>query len=210
MNMEKTVMTYKGVVLKENNPNKMLHMCPYAVYLKNGNRFEFSSIAEFKRIVNCEYDESLGIMEICPDGKWRGGGVKQVNFKQYALDNQISDGLKFTEPHDGDFFSITEDSEGNKYVEILGFNWFDDGRWHFTETRHCGIPIAEFIENYKEFGMDYVENKIMARSRQTQYDLSKREALVDYTKKAFNGQPPVAYLSYDEITPNTPCGNYAC
>ena len=202
----KTVITYKGVVLKQNvTINGYLGSCPYAVYLSNGNHFEFFSIAEFKRVVNAA-DESLGIMEIQPDGKWNGAGVRQKDFRTYALNHQITDGLKFKEPHEGEFFSIVEYGTG-KEVELLGFNWEDEGKWHFVETRLQAIPIEEFIEGYRKEGFEYVQ-RLEETARQTQYDLTKKEALVDYTRKAFGGQPPVAHLPFSQITVNSPIGNY--
>ena len=113
---------------------------------------------------------------------------------------------KFTEPYLGEFYSIV-DYKGVKHVEILGFNWYDDGRYHFTETRHYGVPLKEFIKNYKKRAMDYVY-AIEEDSRQTQYDLSKRDALVYYTRKAFNGEPPMAIIPFEDITEETPCGHY--
>ena len=82
----RTITTYKGVKLQENKSNKLVHWCPYAVYLSNGNRFEFDTIAQFKRAVNGLH--KFGLMELCPDGKWRGAGVKPGEFKDYAIKYQ--------------------------------------------------------------------------------------------------------------------------
>ena len=85
----KTIAKYKGVVLKEGFTVKgVMGNCPYAVYLKNGNHFQFSSIAEFKRVVNAT-EPSLGIMELLPDKSWKGAGVRQIEFREYAINNQI-------------------------------------------------------------------------------------------------------------------------
>ncbi len=83
----KSVTKYKGVVLRENMPNTVLNYKPYAVYLTNGGRFEFSTVAEFKRAVNSQ--NKLGIMQIDSDGKWRGKGVKPGEFFDYAIKYQI-------------------------------------------------------------------------------------------------------------------------
>ena len=206
-----TITTYKGVVLKENFPfhNKTLGHCPYAVYLTNGNRFQFSSIAEFKRVVNAT-DPSLGIMELDSDGKWHGAGVKQKDFREYALAHQITDGLKFSEPTECEFFTIEQShADQKKYITVDGFTWCDEDKWHYTSTRYQGIPLETFIEHYKAEGMDYIY-RLETLSYQIQEDVSKKDLVKYYLKQGPYGIPPVARLSFEDITLNTPCGLYIC
>ena len=218
----KTVTTYKGVVLKENTPMaNVIGFCPYAVYLTNGNHFQFSSIAEFKRVVNAA-DRSLGIMEIHPDGKWDGKGVLQSEFREYALKNQITDGLKFKKPEECELFSIIEEN-GKKYVHVHAFvweasgerDWKDrehgdgrtnekDGFWVLTEYAGYIVPIEKFIEKIKDPDYCFEEG---VNYEQYDYDCTTKE-MAKLLNEYFNGHGPNARLSRSEITVDTPCGDY--
>lgn len=220
-----TVTTYKGVVLKENTPfhRNILGHCPYAVYLTNGNRFQFSSIAEFKRVVNAT-DPSLGIMELDSDGKWHGAGVNQTKFREYALAHQITDGLKFKKPEECNLFSIIEEG-GKKYVHVHGFVWDASGErdwkdhnkdygtvnsnkrngfWTLTEYSGYFVPIEQFIEKIKDPDYCFEEG---VKYQQYEYDCTKKEML-ETLNEYFMGHGPNARLSRFEITVDTPCGDY--
>ena len=118
-------------------------------------------------------------------------------------------------PFECELFSINEwgrqtaNEKSDLRVELAGWLWEDEGRWHFTETRHYGIPVNEFAKNYKEYeerGKEYV-TFLQETSRQAQDDINRKEAL-EYILAYFNGKQADGNLHYSEITANTPAGNY--
>ena len=220
----KTITTYKGVVLKENTPIKgFLGNCPYAVYLTNGNHCQFSSVAEFKRVVNAT-DPSLGVMELGTDGKWLGKGVRQAEFREYALKNQITDGIKFKRPEDCELFSIFEE-DGKKYVRIEGYAWNANGErdwkdyneeygtrhsnerngfWVLTEYSDFEMPIEEFIAHKDDPDYFFEEG---SECQQYEGGYTAKE-IVETLNSYFEGHGPVARVLYTEVTLDTPCGAY--
>jgi hypothetical protein len=221
----KTVLTYKGVVLKK-NATYGNNYCegPYAVYFTNGKHAPFKSLAEFKRVVNADSPE-FGVMFLNNEGRWIGG-VRQREFREFALKNQITDGLKFKKPEECELFSVIEE-DGKKYVHVHGFiweasgerDWKDrehgdgrtnekDGFWVLTEYARYLIPIKEFIEKVKN--PDYCF-EVGTKYQQYDYDCTTKE-MVEFMNTYFfdceGGHGANARLPYAEVTVDTPCGDY--
>ena len=99
-----------------------------------------------------------------------------------------------------EFFSIHDG-----YVHITGYLWNDcEPDWKLTEFTFCLVPVREFIENYAERGMDYVNELEQDVKQYEQRGLSLESALNIYINYADH----MLKLDYGQITENTPEGNY--
>lgn len=121
-----------------------------------------------------------------------------------------------TAPKELDFFTIFEDF-GIKYIHIFGYSYessnYDyktdenpDGTyWAHTECSWFIEPLAEFIARLKE-NENYVDDTY-CELNQYQDDLTA-EQMTDTINHYFDGHCADAYLGFEEITMDTPCGNY--
>lgn len=111
---------------------------------------------------------------------------------------------------DCDFYSVEEDSHGNKEVHVSGY-FFTNGESVtdnpdeiFRSVEYTGyiVPLAEFLTLIQN---DEVDEKA---SEYKQYwgDLTK-EAVKDSVLHYFNGKPGNP-LPYSELSLDTPCGDY--
>ena len=117
--------------------------------------------------------------------------------------------VKLTEPEEVDLFTIYEES-GVKCIHIYGYTWFDypdegENGWHLQEYKWFVEELGSFISHIKE-DEDYVDHFAQGM---TQYisDMDEDE-MVETINSYFNGECADAYLGFDQITMNTPCGNY--
>lgn len=130
---------------------------------------------------------------------------------------------KLTKPEEVDLFSIYEE-DGKKYIHIYGYTWYDEdddydededdewddiddrgNPWHLQEYTWFIEELGEFIKHIKE-DEDYVDHHAELL---TQYigDM-KGDEMVDVINHYFNGECADAYLGFDQITMDTPCGDY--
>lgn len=208
--MEK-VMKYKGVVLKENTVSgNLAGEGAFAVYLKDGSRIPFNSKKDFKDAVNGINPYApvpYGINRIDANNDWKDACCVE-DFKEYALENQFSDGIRFKAPEVGDFYSVYEEN-GKKYVNLCG--WLDnDFGWRITEVSAYRIPLEEFIENFAKDEWDYVQENLYANAKQYGPDEISRTEALDICNHWWGGTGPNARLHFSKLTMDTPCGNYIC
>ena len=109
-----------------------------------------------------------------------------------------------TKPQELDFFTIYEDL-GIKYIHVFGYSYESDDYWANMECSWFIFPLAEFIANLKE-NENFVDDTY-CELNQYQGDLTAEE-MTDTINHYFDGEPPQAYLGFEEITMDTPCGNY--
>ena len=116
---------------------------------------------------------------------------------------------KLTEPEEVDLFTIYEEN-GKKYIRIYGYTWFDypdEGEygWHLQEYDWFVEELGEFIGHLTE-DEDYVDHLAQGM---TQYIADMPgETMTNLINSYFGGEPADAYLGFEQITMDTPCGNY--
>lgn len=120
-----------------------------------------------------------------------------------------------TAPEDVDLYTIYEE-DGEKRIEFRGyfydgeegFDEYNDGRtWRLQEFKRFDVPLEEFLEGYAENDNYVVEE---GQNYQQYIGGLTPEEAAEYLNTYFCGEGPDGYLGYDEITMDTPCGNYAC
>jgi hypothetical protein len=117
--------------------------------------------------------------------------------------------VKLTEPEEVDLFSIYEES-GVKCIRIYGYTWFDypdegENGWRLQEYKWFVEELGEFIGHLKE-DEDYVDHHAQGL---TQYvSVMDETEMTDTINHYFNGKCADAYLGFEQITMDTPCGNY--
>lgn len=121
-----------------------------------------------------------------------------------------------TKPFEGDFYTIYE-KYGVKYIHINGYVFKSDSTEFITEDNPDGVywasveccwfifPLAEFIANLKG-NEDFVDDTY-CELKQYQDDLTEKE-MTDTINHYFDGHGADAYLSFGELTMDTPCGDY--
>ena len=120
-------------------------------------------------------------------------GISELNFQMTMV--------KFDKPKEIEFFSI----EGNpKTIHIEGYTYYGDN-WAYADV--CGfiVPLDEFVQNMKD-DPDYVAD-LESECKQYQEEKTDKEVL-DIINTYFGGLPADRILSFEEITNDTPCGNY--
>ena len=111
---------------------------------------------------------------------------------------------KVTTPVELDFYSIFE-KEGVKYIHIFGYSYKSDTYWANMECCWFIEKLADFIKHLKE-NDQYVDDTYCDVS---QYQSDKNDAeMADTINTYFDGKPADYYLPFEEITEETPCGNY--
>jgi hypothetical protein len=123
----------------------------------------------------------------------------------------------FTQPREVEFFTVFTQN-GERYIHLHGYTYKSDVYWANMEACGVVIPLAEFIQNYQENGMDYVDG-LYEQCKQYQGDYDDNGILdvinhyyrdivfsVDYP--AENEGNPDAVLDYGEVTLDTPDGGY--
>ena len=124
--------------------------------------------------------------------------------------------IPLTAPEELDFFSIFED-KGVKYIHIFGYSYKSESNEYVSEDNPNGIywanmeccwfiePLAEFIAHIKE-NENYVDDTY-CELKQYQGDLTAEE-MTETINTYFDGHCPDAYLTFEEIAMDTPCGDY--
>ena len=123
---------------------------------------------------------------------------------------------KVTEPAELDFYTIFEHL-GIKYIHILGYVYKSDNFDYVTEqnpngTYWANMECSGFVETLEEFiqnlraDYNYVDDTY-AECPQYQGDFDK-DGIVKVINGYFNGNPADYQLPFEQITMDTPCGNY--
>lgn len=124
-----------------------------------------------------------------------------------------------TEPIAADFFTIfTQD--GKRFIHLHGYTYESDEYWANMEASGIVVPLNEFIENIKTYsdGNGYVDTLYEGASQyQGDYDEAGivkvinhyyRDVVFSIPRDAVGN--PDAWLSFNEITDETPDGSYIC
>ena len=124
---------------------------------------------------------------------------------------------KVNKPIEGDFYSIVE-QDGKKYIHVNGYIYKSDSEefvskdnpngiyWAEIEVNWFVFELSHFIKEYNENGNEWVDS-VYTELSQYQDDCNE-EKIVDYINHYFDGDIADAYLDFDELTEDTPCGNY--
>ena len=126
--------------------------------------------------------------------------------------------IPVSKPFEGDFYSIYED-QSIKYIHINGYTYKSDSTEFITEDNPDGtywanlevcwfiFPLAEFIQNLRG-DYNFVDDTYQELS-QYQGDLTT-EQMTETINHYFDGHGADGYLTFEELTEDTPCGNYIC
>ena len=123
---------------------------------------------------------------------------------------------KVSKPQELDFYTISV-VDGVKVIHINGYSYKSDSTEYITKENPNGDywanmeccwflePLEEFIQNLRA-DYNYV-NDTYSELNQYQGDYTEGE-MVEIINHYFNGKPADFYLPFEEITMDTPCGNY--
>ena len=123
---------------------------------------------------------------------------------------------KVTKPLELDFYSISE-VDGIKVIHIFGYSYKSDSMEFVSKQNPNGVywanmeccwfiePLEEFIQNLRA-DYNYVSDSY-CEVKQYQSD-NNDEQMVNIINHYFDGKPADFYLPFEEITMDTPCGNY--
>ena len=123
---------------------------------------------------------------------------------------------KTRKPFEADFYTIFEDF-GIKYIHIFGYSYKSSNYDYKTEDNPDGTywanmecswfiePLADFVKHIGE-NENYVDDTYCELNQyQGDYDEAGMARIINIY---FDGKPADAFLSFAEITEDTPCGNY--
>lgn len=118
---------------------------------------------------------------------------------------------KLTKPEEFNFYDIYEDNNGVKNIHIFGYVYKGDEDWKNCEFSGFIEPLSEFIEHYKNYSGDcgnYVDEGFCEYAMY-EGDHSAEEIL-DIINNYHGKNAEVFILDFEDITEDTPCGNYVC
>lgn len=114
--------------------------------------------------------------------------------------------IALTCPLTCEMYNISTDHKGVKRIHILGWFWRSaNNQWRLTEPCGIDMPLSEFIASY-ENDPNFLEN-LWQDARQLEADNNEKAAFV-LMNTFFGGTGPEGNISYSELVPNTPDGNY--
>lgn len=117
-------------------------------------------------------------------------------------------------PIEVDFFTILE-YDGVKQIHLHGFTYPSDDCWVNVEICGLILPLEEFINGLDGNRADnlYCSAKQYARNYYADEDIVNvinhyyRDIVFPLSREGKEGAPE-AYLDFNEITMDTPCGEY--
>lgn len=113
---------------------------------------------------------------------------------------------KFQSAKELDFYSIEMNENGNKQIHILGYAYKED-QWKL-------VDVCWFIESLDDFVKYLHDGEWSVSEQMSEYKQYIRdcteEEIVDIINHYFDGNGADQILPYEEITIDTPCGNYVC
>lgn len=115
---------------------------------------------------------------------------------------------KFTpvaKPFEGDFYQIF-DLDGTRYIHVFGYIYQGD-LWQNNEVSHFLFPLKEFCQNFRSRGWDFIDECYDGLTQYVGEYPTEEDCLRDINGY-FDGRPADAYLWFNEVTEDTPCGNY--
>lgn len=111
-----------------------------------------------------------------------------------------------SKPQELDFYEISS-VEGKKFIHIFGYTYESDTYWANMECSWFIEPLEDFIANLKA-NENYVDDTY-CELNQYQGDYTAETIVSEVINVYFDGKSPDAYLAFEEITMDTPCGKYA-
>ena len=103
-----------------------------------------------------------------------------------------------------DFYAIEVDELGQKQISLLGYTYKGDN-WKTIDVRGVCLPLSEFVEGMKG-SEDYV-NSLYEWSKEYERDVTDEECVADINH-FFDGKPADYLLQFEDVTIDTPVGNY--
>lgn len=110
-----------------------------------------------------------------------------------------------------EMYDIEIDPHGVKCIHILCYYYVrdtdevdEDGQpleWARVDGTFLIVPLDEFIRNYKEGGVEYLDMELWAETKQYQYDMTEESAKMENADGVY-------VLQYSDLTMDTPCGSY--
>ena len=102
-----------------------------------------------------------------------------------------------------ELYNIFTDDDGNRFVHLLAYIWEYEGEsWRITEGTGMIIPIEEFIDEVKKDEEGEYINLLWENTTQYEQEDLTEEDIIDYIDEVND------FLNYDEITIDTPDGDY--
>ena len=109
-----------------------------------------------------------------------------------------------SKPEAVDLYTIENDGSGRKKISILGFTYHGDN-WKTIDVSGICLPLDEFIEGITK-NEDYV-NSLYEGCREYEEDVTDDQC-VNAINHFFGGKPADYRLLFDNVTNDTPVGNY--
>lgn len=119
---------------------------------------------------------------------------------------------KVVRPVECDFLSVysCKNAEGKEtlWVDLGGFIWEDEGKWHVVDIRNACVPLSEFLEKYDAKESAYTDS-LQSGGRQWEDDVSARTAFEEYLSR-YGGAPADEYINPSKLADMVdPIGNYS-
>ena len=109
-----------------------------------------------------------------------------------------------SQPEELDFYAVEMDDLGQKQIQLLGYTYEGD-QWKTIDVRGVCLPLSEFVEGMEEHD-DYVQS-LLEWSREYERDVTA-EQCVAAINHFFDGKPADYRLRFEDVTIDTPVGNY--
>lgn len=108
-----------------------------------------------------------------------------------------------SQPEEIDLYAVEIDDLGQKHIQLLGYTYKGDN-WKTIDVRGVCLPLSEFVEGIKE--EDYVIS-LYGDSCEYERDVTDEEC-VTAINHFFAGKPADYRLRFEDVTIDTPVGNY--
>ena len=108
------------------------------------------------------------------------------------------------QPEALDFYAVETDDQGQKHIQLLGYTYEGDN-WKTIDVRGVCLPLSEFVEGMEQ-SEDYVQS-LLEQSREYERDVTD-ERCVAAINHFFDGEPADYRLRFEDVTIDTPVGNY--
>ena len=109
-----------------------------------------------------------------------------------------------SQPEAIDLYAVEMDDLGQKHIQLLGYTYKGDG-WKTIDVRGVCLPLSEFVEGMEQ-SEDYVQS-LLEQSREYERDVTAEQCVVAINH-FFDGEPADYRLRFEDVTIDTPVGNY--
>lgn len=108
------------------------------------------------------------------------------------------------QPEAIDLYAVEMDDLGQKHIQLLGYTYKGD-QWKTIDVRGVCLPLSEFVEGMGQHE-DYVQS-LLEQSREYERDVTAEQCVVAINH-FFDGEPADYRLRFEDVTIDTPVGNY--